>query len=41
MKKAKYPNALIGIKEEKPLLKKANAVVLDVAKIALYALLNV
>ena len=33
--KAKYPKALIGIKEEKPFERKANAVVLDVARMAL------
>jgi hypothetical protein len=41
MKNAKYPKALIGISELKPLLKKAKAVVLLVAKIALYARLKV
>jgi hypothetical protein len=35
MMKAKYPNALMGIREEKPLLRKAKAVVLEVARIAL------
>jgi len=39
--KAKYPNALIGMTEENPLARKANAFVLEVAKHALEALLKV
>ena len=35
---AKYPKADTGMRLEKPLDRNANAVVLDVARIALYAL---
>ena len=38
---AKYPKALIGMTEEKPLARKANALVLVVARHALEALLKV
>jgi len=41
IKKAQYPKALMGISDENPFAKKAKAVVLEVAKHALYDLLNV
>lgn len=41
MTKAKNPKALTGIREEKPFDRKAKAVVLEVARMALAALRNV